>query len=81
MNGTAQSNSNAPSKNPISVPSNGHSIISKLNELEKHSETHKNDDLNHNTFSLDSAHKASDSTKETTIKSGTRYQNVFVDFR
>lgn len=79
LNGNSQSNSKAPSKNPISAPSNGHSIISKLNEREKHSETQKNDNSNYKSFPLDSAHETSNSTKELTIKSGTKYQNLFVD--
>ena len=80
LNDNAQSNSRVPSKTPISAPSNGHSIISKVNEREKHSEARKIDNSNNKSFSLDSAHEASNSSKETTIKSGTKYQIVIVHF-
>ena len=80
LSGNAESHSRLPSKNPISAPSNGHSTISKVNEREKHSETRKNDSSIDKSFSLDSALETSNSSKETTIKSGTNYQIVFVHF-
>ena len=39
--------------------SQGKAIISKVNEREKYSETRKIDDSNNKSFSLDSAHEAS----------------------